>query len=138
MATVDKAGPDTTDLSAEELTRLGYRRISNAYRLVARIDRPDWVEVLATAMRRAPADFIVRDGSGMISGQWCDHFRRCYSRDIHTVPQAEFKKIPHSGFDPVSYVGLKPERPKEFICLMRHNHTPCQQWCGAKMCEGGE
>jgi hypothetical protein len=101
-----KAGSPTTDLSAEELIALGYRKTSNAYGLVSRIDRPDWVEVLAQEMRRAPADFIVRDGSGRISPSWCDHYRRVYSKDTHTVDPERIARIPTSDHDPVGYVEI--------------------------------
>ncbi len=99
-----KAGSPTTDLSAEELRARGYRKTSNAYGLVSRIDRADWVEVLAQEMRRAPADFIVRDGSGRISPSWCDFYRRTYSKDNHTVDQERIALIPTSDHDPIGYV----------------------------------
>lgn len=103
-APAHKAGQPTTDLSAEELTARGYRRTSNAHGLISRIDREDWLEVLAQKMRRAPADFIVRDGGGRVSGLWCDFYRRCYSADTHTVDAQRIVKIPSSGHDQVGYV----------------------------------
>lgn len=110
--TAFKGGEPTTDKSAEELTALGYCVTSRAYGLVSRIDRPDWLEHIATEMRRAPADFIVRDGSGRPSGQWCDYYRRVYSKDTHTVDPERLKQIPSSSFESIGHVetGHEPAR----------------------------
>lgn len=110
-----KAGEPTTDLTAEQLVTRGYRRISNAYGRVARIDRPDWLELLAQRMRRAPADFIVRDGSGRVSSIWCSYYRSTMSKDVHTVDAERMAKIPTSGSSYCGYVdpavpdGAEPE-----------------------------
>jgi len=106
----------TTILSAAELTRLGYRRVSNAYQHVSRIDREDWILKLAAHLDRAPADlFIVhehREGPGVhyrvgkrVSGGWCDYYRRCLSKDTLTISDlATFRAIPGSGHDDCGYV----------------------------------
>lgn len=93
-----KGGPPTTDKSAEDLIALGYRRTSNAFGLVSRIDREDWLEVLAEKMGRSPADFIVRSGPdiGKPSPMWADQYRRCYSKDTLTVDQVTIRLIPGS------------------------------------------
>lgn len=52
---------------AGELMQKGYRRVSNAYCRVARIDREDWLDFLARQRRCSRADFYNVDGSG-ISG----------------------------------------------------------------------
>lgn len=41
-----------------ELEQLGYRRVSNAYCLVARIDRDDWLDVLAEKNEVLPCRFL--------------------------------------------------------------------------------
>ena len=70
--------------TAGELTVQGYRKTSNAYCRVTRIDREDWLDFLAKHMHCAVADFYNRDGSG-VSDRWRDHYIRCYSKDNHTV-----------------------------------------------------
>lgn len=97
-------------MTGEEATALGYRRISNSYRMVARIDRPDWLEVMARALLRVPADFVERSGpyTGQPTGGWCDHYRRCLSKDRVTLSPEEFKKVPGSGHDPCGFVPLTP------------------------------
>lgn len=69
---------------ATELMEKGYRRTSNAYCHVSRIDRDDWVEVLARERRCSVAHFYNVDGSG-ISDSHRDHYVRCFSKDTHTV-----------------------------------------------------
>lgn len=87
-------------MSAEELIARGYRRISNKYGAVARIDRPDWVEHMARVTRRAPADFYTRNPDGTlttVSATWADHYRRCISEDVLTLdPPSEARAIPSS------------------------------------------
>jgi hypothetical protein len=108
------------DLKAEDAVAQGYRRISNKHRLVARIDRADWLEVLATEMRRAPADFIIRSGAkkGEVDPGWNDHYRRCLSKDVVKMSPAEALKVPTSGFDEVGYIG--PPSPRLLICPRCH------------------
>jgi hypothetical protein len=93
----------TTDLSAAELIARGYRRTSNAWRMVSRIDRPDWVDVLARSLHRAPADFYV-PGAARPAGNWCDYYRRCVSKDTLTVSAETIGQIPSSGFDDCGYI----------------------------------
>lgn len=94
-----------TDASfAKMLTDMGYRKVSNRHLMVARIDHPDWVEHLANKMRLAPADFVVRDGSGQISADWCDHYRRCYSEDEATVSNRVFRLMKSSGNDKCGFI----------------------------------
>lgn len=95
-----------TDLSAEQLIARGYRRTSNKYRIVSRIDRPDWIAVLAEEMRRAPADFYV-PGEPDPAGNWCDYYRRVLSKDkIEGVPHEVFCRIPSSDWDSAGYVEI--------------------------------
>lgn len=96
-----------TDASyAKMLTDMGYRRTSNRHLMVSRIDRPDWIDHLANKMRCAPASFIVRDGSGEISADWCDHYRRCYSEDKATVSERVFRLMRPSGNDKCGFVSV--------------------------------
>ena len=79
-------------MAAGELNRMGYRRISNKYKLVARIDRDDWMDVLAKQLNCCRADFYKLDGSG-ISNTWKDHYIRVYSEDKMTVSQEVYSKM---------------------------------------------
>lgn len=79
-------------LAAGALTRLGYRRISNKYKIVSRIDRDDWLDVLATKLHCCRADFYMMDGSG-IGDNWKEHFCRVYSQDKLTVSAAVYSKM---------------------------------------------
>lgn len=69
---------------AGDLLEKGYRRTSNAFCTVARIDREDWLDVLATALGCAVADFYNKDGTG-VGDRWRDMYVRKYSADKHTV-----------------------------------------------------
>lgn len=95
--------PKPSNLDAETLLSRGYRRVSNAHQMVSRIDRPDWVEVMASQMRRAPADFYVKE-TGEVSASWADHYRRVYSKDVLYVAPEVAKEVPGSGGDGVGYV----------------------------------
>lgn len=88
---------------AQRLMALGYRRTSWGHRLVSRIDRPDWLMVLAKELRRAPADFYV-PGEPQPAGSWCDHYRRVCSKDNITVSKGVIGLVDGSGFDPIGYV----------------------------------
>lgn len=79
-------------LIAGKLSKMGYRRISNAYCCVARIDRDDWLDVLATKMHCCVADFYNKDGTG-VKDEWKDHYIRCYSTDKQTVHFRVYKMM---------------------------------------------
>lgn len=90
-------------MTGEEATLRGYRKVSNKYKLVARIDRPDWIDVLARSMRRSPAEFYV-PGESLPAISWCDQYRRVYSKDQLKLSSEEFKKVPSSWDDPIGFV----------------------------------
>lgn len=69
---------------AHELMSKGYRRTSSAHCTQTRIDREDWLDVLARALNCARADFYKLDGSG-VDDRWRDHYIRCFSKDSVTV-----------------------------------------------------
>lgn len=99
----------TTTMSAAELVARGYRKVSNGHCLVARIDTPNWVDVLARNLRRSPAEFYESKNDYQPSGHWCDHYRRCFSHDTLVVSPETLKHIPPSGFDNCGYI---PPFPK--------------------------
>lgn len=84
---------DEVDELAQELIKQGYRRTSNAYCLVSRIDKEDWLEILSDSMKCTVARFYKRDGTGVPDG-WRDHYIRCFSKDTHTVHPLVIRKIP--------------------------------------------
>lgn len=90
-------------IAAEELIALGYRRTSNKHKMISRIDRPDWLIVLAKNLRRSPAEFYV-PGEREPAATWCDHYRRVHSKDTLEVEEAVFRAIPGSGYDNCGYV----------------------------------
>lgn len=92
-------------MTGEEAKARGYRRTSNKHRMVSRIDRADWIAVLARHLNRAPAD-LYEPGATKVAGNWCDHYRRCLSRDTLTLSEAEFRKVPGSDWDDTGYVPL--------------------------------
>ena len=89
-----KDDPDelTAVTFAYNLEESGYRRVSNAYCRVARIDREDWLDILAENRRCSRADFYNVDGSG-IGDQHRDHYVRVYSKDVLVVHPAIIKHI---------------------------------------------
>lgn len=98
------------EYKAKALSEMGYRRISNSHRIISRVDRPDFVQVLAEKLHRAPADFYI-PGRDTVDGHWCDHYRRCFSHDkIDGVPEEIFKLIPGSNHDACGYVHLKEKQ----------------------------
>lgn len=91
---------------ADELITQGYRRVSNLHRMLARIDRPDWLEFMAKEMNRTPADFML-DGSREGAPVWKDHYRRVYSKDTVSLPREQAgvaALVPFSGVDDCGYV----------------------------------
>jgi hypothetical protein len=71
--------------SADEAKKVGYRIVSRAFRMAARIDCQDWKE--------------------RMRGNDCgDLYRRVYSKDVITVPVSWIKKL-----------GPSHEGPNEFI-----------------------
>lgn len=74
------------------LVAKGYRRISNKYGMVARIDRPDWIEVL-------PANFKRNANANA-----ADYYRRCVSKDVLELPTSVAMMVPNSDNDAVGFV----------------------------------
>lgn len=82
-------------MTADELARKGYRRVSNKFGMVARIDRSDWLEI----MIEAHSNWKETEHS-MIA----DYYRRCVTQDVLTVPLEVSRWVPSSTNDPVGYV----------------------------------
>ena len=95
------------DVEAEALRLIdsGYRAVSNRYRMVSRIDRPDWLAHMAFSHTEGfPGSDLenLRQGFNWVAGlgeEACaDHYRRCYSRDkLSDLNQRVFDLIRRAG-----------------------------------------
>lgn len=92
--TIGPQEPDEFDIMfwTHHLKKEGYIRTSNAYCMIGRPDREDWIDVMATKMNCCNADFYMKDGSGP-SPQWKEHYVRTYSQDKHTVAPEIIRKM---------------------------------------------
>lgn len=81
---------------AADLAARGYRRISNRYCIVARIDRADWLEVLAERYR-ALCEAITPAAR-------CDLYRRALSADRLEVDAQVARLVPSSVGDECGYI----------------------------------
>lgn len=84
-------------MTAEELTALGYRRVSNKFGMIARIDRSDW---LAFMLERQP------NWKNSPTSMIADHYRRVISKDVLVVDQDIARRVPTSCHDPVGYIWI--------------------------------
>lgn len=105
---------------ARFLVSKGYRRVSNSYKTVARVDRPDWVQFMYAEVFKHRANCVgqlldfyagrvlqgfTTDSVLKEAQQAADHYRRCYSKDkIDDVPSEVFKLIPSSNWDETGYI----------------------------------
>jgi len=79
-------------MNIEQLAAKGYRRISAKHGTVARIDRPDWVDVLAEKLRRSPAEFYL-PGETRPAEHWAEHYLRCFSKDVWSMSPDEAREL---------------------------------------------
>ena len=91
--------------TAKDLAAKGYRCVSRKYNTLARVDRSDWLSVLAKQMNLAVADYY--NPSGKLSSHWCDHYRRCVSKDKVVVSPEVCKQIPGSSGDECGFVLIR-------------------------------
>lgn len=89
---------------AEALIASGYRSISNKYRCVSRIDRPDWREVMARSHldgHPGDPDFLFERGMRWVVGLGdgaADHYRNRFSGDRRArLPQAVYDLVRKAG-----------------------------------------
>lgn len=93
--------------SPADYIEAGYRKVSNRFGMLSRIDRPDWIEVLARHLHRSPAELYVPGKPERPSAHWCDYYRRVLSTDTVTIDPALARHIPNSNHDPVGFVPLQ-------------------------------
>lgn len=72
----------------EKLISKGYRRTSNKFGIISRVDRPDWIEYCK--QNRFPVD--------------ADWYRRCLSKDKFEVGQYVGRMFPTSNHDETGFV----------------------------------
>ena len=102
---------------AETLIAQGYCRVSRKFRIIARIDRADWIERVARAVGRRP-DELCSVVVGRPDVMWADYYRRCLSKDtIEGVDPEVFKLIPLSDAGGVEFV--VPEEPDAGMGMRR-------------------
>jgi hypothetical protein len=86
------------------LARRGFRVVSRKYGILSRVDRPDWVSVIAYHMFKSPAEFYVLDKPNTVGSTWADHYRRCYSKDKFEVSPDVARLIPTSTHDTIGFI----------------------------------
>ena len=89
------------------LIEMGYRRVSNKYGTVSRVDRPDWIHFLALELN-IPIE-ILSDIYNKRSNNYANHYRRVFSKDRVTLDPVLAKQIPSSDWDQVGYVEVEDE-----------------------------
>lgn len=98
---------------AQKLFDRGYQGFSNKYRMIARIDRPDWLQVMAGKFRKSVADFYVREADGTITitdktGRWGEHYAAALSLDkqegIHPDVYNELKRLRAASGEDIRYI----------------------------------
>ena len=94
---------------AENLLAQGYRGISNKHKIVARIDRDDWIDHMARTMNTSSASFMLP--TGRFDERWSEHYLRCHSNDKLTVSEEVYKEMKQKQPNTTQYIP-KP-KPKE-------------------------
>lgn len=85
------------------LTERGYRRTSRKHGMVSRIDREDWIDILAEHLILPRAELMKRIRG--FPGMWQDYYRRVLSKDKVTLnPPQLALHIPTSDRDPIGWV----------------------------------
>jgi hypothetical protein len=87
------------------LIAAGYRRTSNKYGHVSRIDRPDWLRVLAEHLGRSEAQFFAPRAAEP-EANWKDYYRRVLSKDGLDLGPVLGRSIPTSSWDSCGYIDV--------------------------------
>lgn len=109
-------------MNAQILIAQGYRKVSNKFRTIARIDRPDWVydsyfdkfghtdigiaQAVRTFFKGKPIkDFGFMKESVLYEAKCAaNHYRRSITKDkITNVPPDIFRDIPSSNWDETGF-----------------------------------
>ena len=109
-------------MDAQKLINQGYRKISNKYRTISRVDKKNWVSIIYKdhfghkniGIYRAVETFyngksirefgFMKETVEYEAKLIADNYRRCYSKDVITdVPIEIFTKIPSSNWDIIGF-----------------------------------
>lgn len=93
----------TVDEIVKVLVDSGYRKVSNKYRTMARVD----VAV--------PPKECYGQHTKLYLGD--DHYRRCFSKDKITVPVEVSRRMPTSGHDETGFLPLSPRLPEALVAM---------------------
>lgn len=112
----------TAALKADLLIASGYCPISNKYRMVSRLDRPDWLEYMAflhtEGLRGTPEENLkegMRWATGLGDGA-ADFYRRVHSGDtLEGLSEEVYRRVkaatPGNGWGGVNEYREKVEEP---------------------------
>lgn len=79
---------------ADLLTLSGYRGLSNKYRIISRIDRPDWLSWMGAKHSPWNPEQGLQWAIGLGVRSAADHFIACYSQDkIDGIPDTIYRMI---------------------------------------------
>lgn len=108
--TVEEHNPaDDNKNQAACFTAMGYRRTSNRFGHLSRIDRPDWKEHMA--QRHSP--WSKEEGRAWVRALGdgaSDHYRRVFSKDTREVSREVARLVPTSNWDLAGFVPLPEVR----------------------------
>lgn len=94
----------------QALIAAGYRRVSNRSLTIARIDNPDWQEVL-----------LASNPAILIAGNAEDYYRRKLSEDRIKLNASVFKAIPSSTCDSTGYINAEGDDIRSRVVLLKHD-----------------
>jgi len=86
----------------ERAAELGYRRISKRNKIVARIDREDWLQHMAEHFEMSLMELVTDMNEK--PGYYEDYYRRNLSQDRHEVSLITSRTVPSSFGDSTGYV----------------------------------
>lgn len=86
-----------TPEAVQDAIKQGYRIVSRKHLIAARIDRPDWLDVIKDNINR-----IATEKSKIVC--WEDFYRRVFSKDTIIIPEGWLNLIPNSGHDNTGYI----------------------------------
>lgn len=90
------------EIIGERAAALGYRRISKRNKIIARIDREDWLQHMAEHFGISLMELIADMNEKV--GHYEDYYRRNLSKDRHEVSLITSRTVPSSFEDPTGYV----------------------------------
>lgn len=90
------------EIIGERAAALGYRRISKRNKVIARIDREDWLQHMAEHFEMGLMELVTAMNEK--PGFYEDYYRRNLSKDRHEVSLITSRTVPSSFEDPTGYV----------------------------------